>query len=113
MFEESLARQDAVKEGEIVKGRVLEVTEQHVLVDIGYKSEATVSSHEFTLVDGKPTVNVGDVLDLYVESREDDTGLIIVSKEKADKLRVWDDISARPSATSSSTASSWRASRAA
>ena len=94
MFEESLARQDAVKEGEIVKGRVLEVTPDHVLVDIGYKSEATVSTHEFSVIDGKPQVQVGDVLDLYVESREDDTGIIIVSKEKADKLRVWDDISA-------------------
>ncbi|MBI5509177.1 MAG: 30S ribosomal protein S1 [Deltaproteobacteria bacterium] len=94
MFEESLARQDAVKEGEIVKGRVLEVTPDFVLVDIGYKSEATVSAHEFMSVEGKPSVAVGDVIDLYVESREDDTGIIIVSKEKADKLRVWDDISA-------------------
>ena len=43
MFEESLTRQDAVREGEIVKGRVLEVGKESVLIDIGYKSEAAVS----------------------------------------------------------------------
>lgn len=94
MFEESLARQDAVREGEIVRGRVLEVGKDQVLVDIGYKSEAAVSVSEFTSIDGHPTVKVGDTIDVYVESREDDSGLVIVSKEKADKLRVWDDISA-------------------
>ena len=76
MFEESLRRQDAVKEGEIVKGRVIEVREQSVLVDIGYKSEASVPLNEFSVVDGKPSVDVGQELDLYVESREDDTGLV-------------------------------------
>jgi len=94
MFEESLQKQDAVKEGEIVKGRVIEVGKDFVLVDIGYKSEASVSTSEFSLADNKPAVAVGDVIDVYVESREDDSGLVIVSKEKADKLRVWDDISA-------------------
>jgi small subunit ribosomal protein S1 len=94
MFEESLARQDAVREGEIVKGRVLEVGKDQVLVDIGYKSEAAVSVSEFSAIDGALSVKVGDSIDVYVESREDDSGLVIVSKEKADKLRVWDDISA-------------------
>ncbi|OGQ89080.1 MAG: 30S ribosomal protein S1 [Deltaproteobacteria bacterium RIFOXYA12_FULL_58_15] len=94
MFEESLQRQDAVREGEIVRGKVIEVGGDKVLVDIGYKSEATVSLSEFSIIDGKASVTVGQEIDLYVESREDDTGLVIVSKEKADKLRVWDDISA-------------------
>ena len=94
MFEESLARQDAVREGEIVRGQVLEVGKDQILVDIGYKSEAAVSSSEFSTIDGVLSVKVGDVIDVYVESREDDSGLVIVSKEKADKLRVWDDISA-------------------
>ena len=94
MFEESFARQDAVREGEIVHGRVLEVGKDQVLIDIGYKSEATVSISEFSLIEGAVGVKVGDVIDVYIESREDDSGLVIVSKEKADKLRVWDDISA-------------------
>ncbi|HSI04105.1 MAG TPA: S1 RNA-binding domain-containing protein, partial [Myxococcota bacterium] len=94
MFEESLQKQDAVKEGEIVKGRVIEVGKDFVLVDIGYKSEASVSTSEFSFIENKLSVSVGDTIDVYVESREDDSGLVIVSKEKADKLRVWDDISA-------------------
>ena len=94
MFEESLGRQDAVREGEIVKGRVLEVGKDQVLVDIGYKSEAVVNISEFSMLEGAAQVAVGDSIDVYIESREDDSGLVIVSKEKADKLRVWDDISA-------------------
>jgi len=94
MFEETIARQDAVKEGEIVKGRIIEVGKDSVLVDIGYKSEASVPLSEFTIIEGTPGIQPGDVIDLFVESREDDSGLVIVSKEKADKLRVWDDISA-------------------
>jgi small subunit ribosomal protein S1 len=94
MFEESLQKQDAVKEGEIVKGTVIEIGKDHCLLDIGYKSEATVSLSEFSTVDGAPSVKLGDIIDVYIESREDESGLVIVSKEKADKLKVWDDISA-------------------
>jgi len=94
MFEESLRRQDAVREGEIVKGRVLEVSPHQVLLDIGYKSEATLPLSEFPSLKGQPTVHPGDEVDVFIESREDEEGLVIVSKEKADKLRVWDDISA-------------------
>ncbi len=94
MFEESQKKTDPVKEGEIVRGRVIEVGKDMVLIDIGYKSEASVSIGEFTIIDGERSVKVDDEIDVYVESREDDSGLVIVSKEKADKLRVWDDISA-------------------
>ena len=94
MFEESLKNQTEVKEGEVVSGQVLEVSKDFVLLDIGYKSEAQVSLSEFTILEGKRSVQVGDSIDVFVESREDESGLVIVSKEKADKLRVWDDISA-------------------
>ena len=79
MFEQSLQQQDAVKEGEIVKGRVIEVGKDLVLIDIGYKSEASVRLDEFSLVEGQPAVQRGDQVDVYVESREDDSGLVIVS----------------------------------
>ena len=94
LFEESLQSQSEVREGEVVSGTVIEIKKDTVLVDIGYKSEATVHLSEFRLVEGVRSVVVGDKLDVFVESREDDSGLVIVSKEKADKLRVWDDISA-------------------
>jgi small subunit ribosomal protein S1 len=92
LFEESIKR-DEVKEGEIVKGKVIHVGKDNVVVDIGYKSEGTISASEF-LVDGQMTVKAGDVIDVFLESREDENGLCVVSKEKADRLKVWDEISA-------------------
>ena len=92
LFEESLKREE-VKEGEIVKGKVIAVGKDNVVVDIGYKSEGTIAASEF-MVDGQMTVKPGDVIDVFLESREDENGLCIVSKEKADRLKVWDEISA-------------------
>ena len=93
LFEESL-KQDEVREGEIVKGRVIEITKDHVTVDIGYKSEGQIHLSEFFDHEGKPRVQVGDSIDVYLESRENEDGLCILSKEKADKLQIWDEISA-------------------
>jgi small subunit ribosomal protein S1 len=93
LFEESL-RRDEVREGEIVKGRVIEVTKDHVTIDIGYKSEGQIPLSEFLDHEGKPKVAVGDTLDVYLETRENDDGLCVLSKEKADKLQIWDEISA-------------------
>ena len=93
MFEESLKRED-IKEGEIVKGRVIQVTKDYVVVDIGYKSEGQVALEEFTATDGHLTVKEGDEIEVLLESRENDNGLCVLSKEKADRLKVWDEISA-------------------
>src|SRR5689334_209380 len=94
MFEESLKVRDGVKEGDIVKGEVVAITRDHVVVDIGYKSEGTIAIHEFTSINGVPQVKAGDKIDVFVESREDEHGHVVLSKEKADKLKVWDEISA-------------------
>src|SRR5881275_1839727 len=83
-----------LKENEIVKGSVVQVTKDYAVVDIGYKSEGQVPIQEFGLVDGKPNVKVGDKVDVLLESRENDTGMVVLSKEKADKMRIWDEISA-------------------
>jgi small subunit ribosomal protein S1 len=92
LFEESLKR-DEVKEGEIVKGKVIAINKDVVVVDIGYKSEGAIAASEF-IVDGQMTIKAGDIIDVFLESREDDNGLCVVSKEKADRLKVWDEISA-------------------
>ncbi len=94
LFEESIRVRDGVKEGDIVKGEVVQVGRDHVVVDIGYKSEGTIPMHEFTQVNGVPQIKVGDKIDVYVESRESEDGGVVLSKEKADKLKVWDEISA-------------------
>jgi len=93
LLEQSYAR-DEVREGEIVKGTVISVGKDFVLVDVGYKSEGMIAINEFNYENGQPSVSAGDVLDVLVEARENDNGIIILSKEKADKLKVWDEISA-------------------
>jgi small subunit ribosomal protein S1 len=79
-----------IEEGEVVRGRVVEVRDSEVLVDIGYKSEGTIPIEEFRH-SGAP--KVGDEIEVYLEAKEDSEGLIVLSKDKADKIKVWDAIS--------------------
>jgi small subunit ribosomal protein S1 len=83
-----------LKENEIVKGTVVQVTKDFAVIDIGYKSEGQVAIQEFGMLDGKPNVKIGDPVEVLLESRENDTGMVVLSKEKADKMRIWDEISA-------------------
>jgi small subunit ribosomal protein S1 len=97
MFEASLkegGRTGLVKEGEVIKGTVIRVTAEFAIVDIGYKSEGQVAIGEFTSAKGEIGVKIGDSVDVYLESRENDTGMVVLSKEKADKMRIWDEIEA-------------------
>ncbi len=82
-----------IVEGEIVKGTILEVMEEAVLVDIGYKSEGLIPLREFRSPSGEITAKVGDVVDVYLEQKEDSEGLIVLSREKAEKIKIWDDLS--------------------
>ncbi len=79
-----------VKEGEIVQGTVLLVDNDYIQVDIGFKSEGMVQSWEFMDEEGTVMVSPGDTVDVLVEDLEDEEGRIILSKEKADRLKVWD-----------------------
>jgi small subunit ribosomal protein S1 len=83
----------SVKEGEVVRGTVLSVDEDHVQIDIGFKSEGLVPTWEFMDDDGKLLVSTGDTVDVLVEEAEDQQGRIVLSKEKADRLLIWDEIS--------------------
>ncbi len=80
-------------EGQIVKGLVVQVSRDAIVVDIGGKSEGVISKSEFADALGEVHINVGDTVDVFIESRESDDGLISLSKEKADKMKVWDEIS--------------------
>ncbi len=80
-----------IEEGEVVHGRVVEVRDSEILVDIGYKSEGTIAIEEFRHAGSLP--KVGDEIEVYLESKEDNEGLIVLSKDKADKIKVWDAIS--------------------
>ncbi|MBI5479794.1 MAG: S1 RNA-binding domain-containing protein, partial [Deltaproteobacteria bacterium] len=93
LFEESLKHED-VKEGDIVRGTVIAVAKDYVVVDIGYKSEGQIPIEEFVGTDGQVSVKEGDPVEVLLESRENEFGLCVLSKEKADRLMVWDEISA-------------------
>lgn len=84
--------QSEVKENQITKGKVLEVGPDYVLVDIGFKSEGRIPVSEFRTDDGVITVKAGETIDVFVEQKEDSSGQCMLSKEKADRLRVWDEI---------------------
>jgi small subunit ribosomal protein S1 len=95
MFEASLKnRGGEVKEGEIIKGTVVAVYKDYVVVDIGYKSEGQVALNEFQTAQGQIAVKEGDPVEVLVEKSENDMGMVELSKEKADKMRIWDEISA-------------------
>jgi len=93
LFEASVQGGEFGKEGEIVKGIVVVVQRDNVIIDIGGKSEGMISLSEFHDAAGQVTVKAGDEIDVYIESRENDDGLVTLSKEKADKMKVWDEIS--------------------
>jgi small subunit ribosomal protein S1 len=81
------------EEGEIVKGVVVKIDRDEVMVDVGYKSEGYIPLSEFgTMPDGTPKVKVGDPVDVYLLRKEDQDGLVVLSKEIADQKIVWDSI---------------------
>ena len=82
-----------IVEGEIIKGTILEVMDDAVLVDIGYKSEGLIPLREFRTPSGEVTIKVGNVVDVYLEQKEDSEGLIVLSREKAEKIKIWDELS--------------------
>ncbi len=97
MFEASLKERGGeglLKEGDIVKGTIVQVTKDYAVVDIGYKSEGQIPITEFTSPRGEVSIKPGDAVEVLLESRENDTGMVVLSKEKADKMRIWDEISA-------------------
>jgi small subunit ribosomal protein S1 len=83
----------SLKEGEVVHGKVLSVDSDFVQIDIGFKSEGLVASWEFMDDDGTILVGPGDEVDVLLEEAEDANGRIVLSKEKADRLKIWDEIS--------------------
>ena len=82
-----------IVEGDIIKGTILELRDDAVLVDIGYKSEGLIPLREFRTPSGEITAKIGDSVDVYLEQKEDSDGLIVLSREKAEKIKIWDELS--------------------
>jgi len=89
LYEESLR---SIQEGEVVKGEIVQIDKEFVLVDIGYKSEGQIRIEEFIDAQGNTTARVGDKVEVLLERKENEDGLIILSKEKAAKIKIWDEI---------------------
>ncbi|RLB97999.1 MAG: 30S ribosomal protein S1 [Deltaproteobacteria bacterium] len=89
MYEESFKR---FAEGEVVNGRIISVDKDHVLVDIGYKSEGQIRIHEFRDENGEIKAEVGDTVEVMVEWWDDENEVVVLSKEKAEKVKVWEEI---------------------
>ncbi len=81
-----------LQEGQIIRGRVIGITPSEVIVDIGYKSEGIISVSEFTDFSGNLTVKEGDPVDVLLERTEDQNGYVVLSKDKAEKMKVWDEV---------------------
>jgi small subunit ribosomal protein S1 len=88
LYEESLRH---IQEGEIVRGRIVQIERDTVLVDVGYKSEGIIALDEFP--DHGRDLQVGQEVDVLLEEKEDRDGQVILSKEKANRIKIWDDIS--------------------
>ena len=81
-----------IAEGEVVKGTVLKVTASEVVVDVGYKSEGIIQASEFLDETGEITVQAGDIVDVLLERTEDREGYVVLSREKAEKMKIWDEV---------------------
>jgi small subunit ribosomal protein S1 len=87
-------RPSQLTEGEIVRGRVVKINASDVVIDVGYKSEGLLPRAEVTGYGGELKVKPGDELEVFVERLEDASGYVALSREKAQRMRIWDDIEA-------------------
>jgi small subunit ribosomal protein S1 len=86
MYDQSMQN---LTEGEIVPGRVIAVTSNSVVIDVGYKSEGLVPIEEFKDREGNLTVEIGDQVDVLLEKTEDLEGHVLLSRTKAQRMRRW------------------------
>ncbi len=89
LYEESFKR---FAEGEVVTGKIISVDKDHVLVDIGYKSEGQIRIHEFKDENGEIDATVGNEVEVMVEWWDDEEERVVLSKEKAANVKVWEEI---------------------
>src|SRR5574342_944673 len=80
-----------LEEGTITEGRVVALTKDKVIVDIGYKSEAMIPSDQFSS-EALQNIKIGDRIQVYIEECEDADGNLVLSKEKADKMKIWEEL---------------------
>jgi len=80
------------REGEIIQGKVLHIGKGMVTVDVGFKSEGVVSLSEFP--EAEKHIQPGDEVEVFLERMEDNDGIVVLSKEKANKIKIWEKLAA-------------------
>jgi small subunit ribosomal protein S1 len=91
LLEESFKTNNPLQ-GSVMKGRILDVTSDYVVIDVGLKSEGRVSLREFTSPGKAPEIKAGDVVDVFIERLEDRDGNVVLSREKARREESWLDL---------------------
>lgn len=89
LYEESVRE---FQEGKVVRGEIVQIDEKYVLVDIGYKSEGRIPAAEFVDLNGKQSAGAGDKVDVFLERKENGSGLVVLSKKKAVRAAIWDEV---------------------
>jgi len=89
LYEESFKQ---FAEGEVVTGEIISIDKDHVLIDIGYKTEGQVRIHEFMDEEGNINTQIGDRVEVMVEWLDDENEMLILSKEKAAQVKIWEEI---------------------
>ena len=92
IFESTIQAQD-FKVGQIVSGQIVKITSDHVMVDINYKSEGIISRSEFSQMDSSENeLKEGQKIEVYIEKTEDKNGVVVLSRDKANIRKVWQNI---------------------
>ena len=78
--------------GSLLRGHVVKIAGSEVIVDVGYKCEGVISAEEFKDADGKLRIQPGDEIEVMMESTEERDGYVVLSRERAKRLKVWEDI---------------------
>jgi small subunit ribosomal protein S1 len=92
-FFDDFMSEKGVREKSVVKGRVIGIGDDWVTVDISYKAEGLIPVHEFRTPEGELTIKEGDIVEVYLDTMDNEDGILILSKEKADLMRAWEEIS--------------------
>ena len=92
-FFDDMMSNKGIREKSVVKGRVIGISSDWVTVDINYKAEGLIPTHEFKNAEGVVEIAPGDMVDVYLDTMGEEDGALILSKEKADMMKAWEEIS--------------------
>ena len=85
-------RTQSFSEGEVITGKVIAISGGNVIIDVGFKSEGVISIEQFMNDQGQVSIQTGDSVDVFLEQTEDSYGHVVLSREKAERMKVWNEI---------------------